>query len=54
MRLIDADAFKQQLAAMVMRENYPVDKVNAMIKLIDMQPTVPDMANNIQTNEKST
>lgn len=54
MRLIDADAFKQQLAAIAMRENYPVEKVNALIKLIDMQPTVSDMANNIQTNEKST
>lgn len=36
MKLIDADAFSRQVAAMSIRENYPVERVNAMIKLIDM------------------
>lgn len=40
MKLIDADAFSRQVAAMAIRENYPVERVNAMIKLIDMQPSV--------------
>ena len=39
MRLIDADAFKEQVAAMTFKENYSVRKANAMIQLIDMQPT---------------
>lgn len=40
MRLIDADAFKEQVAIMTLKENLPVNKANAMIKLIDTQPTV--------------
>lgn len=40
MRLIDADAFKEQVAIMTLKENLPVNKANAMIKLIDAQPTV--------------
>lgn len=39
MRLIDADAFKEQVAAMTFKENYSIRKANAMIQLIDMQPT---------------
>lgn len=31
MKLIDADAFSRQVAAMSIRENYPVERVNAMI-----------------------
>ncbi len=42
MRLIDADAFNKQVAAMTMKENYPAEKANAMMKLIDMQPTAFD------------
>ena len=39
MRLIDADAFNKQVAAITIKGNYPVEKVKAMMKLIDMQPT---------------
>lgn len=42
MRLIDADAFKKQVVAMTIKENYSVGKANAMMKLIDMQPTAFD------------
>lgn len=38
-RTIDADKFKWQVAAMTVSENLPVKKVNAMLSLIDMQPT---------------
>lgn len=38
-RTIDADDFKWQVAAMTIKDNLPVEKVNAMLKLIDMQPT---------------
>lgn len=49
MRLIDADAFKEQVAAMTLK-GMPVDKANAMLKLIDMQPT----AYNVDQMEKDT
>lgn len=38
-RTIDADNFKKQIAAMTIKHDLPVEKANAMIKLIDMQPT---------------
>lgn len=41
MRLIDADEFGKQVAAMAIKENLPVAKVNAMLKVIDMQPSHP-------------
>ena len=44
MRLIDADDFNKQVAAMTIKENYPVEKANAMMNLIDMQPTALDVA----------
>ena len=40
MRQIDADKFKQQIAAMTIKNNYPANKANALYKLIDSQPTV--------------
>lgn len=52
MRLIDADAFNKQVATMAIKENYPVEKANAMIKLIDIQPTVLDMADILAQLEK--
>ena len=52
MRLIDADDFNKQVAAMTIKENYPVEKANAMMKLIDMQPTVLDMADIMAQLEK--
>jgi len=39
MRLIDADKFKMQVATMAISEDFPIEKVNAMLKLIDGQPT---------------
>lgn len=39
-RTIDADKFKWQVAAMTIKDNLPVEKANAMLKLIDMQSTV--------------
>lgn len=52
MRLIDADAFNKQVAAMTIKENYPVEKANAMMMLIDMQPTALDMADIMAQLEK--
>lgn len=43
MRLIDADAFKQQVAAVVITGNLSVEKGNAMCELIDKQPTAYDV-----------
>lgn len=40
MRLIDADAFSKQVALMAIKENYPIEKANAMLKLISMQPVI--------------
>lgn len=52
MRLIDAGAFKKQVAAMTIKENYSVEKANAMMKLIDMQPTALDMDDILAQLEK--
>ena len=38
MRLIDADAFKSQIAGMSISNNYPANKANALCELIDAQP----------------
>ena len=42
MRLIDADAFKSQIAGMVISNNYPANKANAWCELIDAQATAYD------------
>ena len=42
MRLIDADAFKSQIAGMAISNNYPANKANAWCELIDAQPTAYD------------
>lgn len=42
MRLIDADAFKKQVAGMAILNNYPANKANALCELIDAQPTAYD------------
>lgn len=42
-RLIDADAFKRQVAGMAISNNYPANKANAWCELIDEQPTAYDM-----------
>lgn len=39
MRLIDADEFTKQVAAMTIANNYPTEKANAWCALIDAQPT---------------
>lgn len=46
MRLIDADAFKQQIATLIVQENpaFPVIvKANNLCSLIDKQPTAYDL-----------
>lgn len=42
MRLIDADAFQKQIAAMAVKDILPIKKVNSMLRLIDAQPTAID------------
>lgn len=42
MRLIDADAFKTQIAGITIANNYPTSKANAICKVIDAQPTAYD------------
>ena len=41
-RLIDADAFKRQIAEMTIANNYPANKANALCELVDAQPTAYD------------
>lgn len=43
MRLIDADEFKKQIAAIAIKNNYPEEKANAMCELVDAQPTAYDV-----------
>lgn len=43
MRLIDADKFKQQIAAIVIRDNLVTGKGTALCELIDRQPTAYDV-----------
>lgn len=43
MRLIDADEFKQQIAAVTIRDNLISEKRNAICELIDRQPTAYDL-----------
>lgn len=43
MRLIDADAFKKQIAGMTIANNYPVNKASALCDLMDAQPTAYDV-----------
>ena len=42
MGLIDADAFKKQVAGMAILNNYPANKANALCELIDAQPIAYD------------
>lgn len=42
MRLIDADAFKKQIAGITIANNYPANKASALCDLIDAQPTAYD------------
>ena len=41
-RLIDADAFKRQIAGMTIANSYSVNKANALCELIDAKPTAYD------------
>lgn len=43
MRLIDAELFKKQVAAMAIKNGYAPEKANALCKLIDNQPTAYDI-----------
>lgn len=42
-RLIDADAFKRQIAGMTIANRYSVNKANALCELIDAQPIAYDV-----------
>lgn len=52
MRLIDADAFKSQIAGMAISNNYPANKANAWCELIDAQPTAYDPDKVVEQLEK--
>lgn len=52
MRLIDADAFKSQIAGMAISNNYPTNKANALCELIDAQPTAYDPDKVVEQLEK--
>lgn len=43
MRLIDADVFVQQVAAIAVTKSYPERKACALCKLIEAQPTAYDV-----------
>ena len=51
-RLIDADAFKRQVAGMAISNNYPANKANALCELIDAQPTAYDPDKVVEQLEK--
>ena len=53
MRLIDADAFVQQVAAMTVSKSYPERKACALCKLIEAQPTVYDVGVVIEQIEEA-
>uniref|UniRef100_UPI003FF10D8A hypothetical protein n=1 Tax=Roseburia sp. TaxID=2049040 RepID=UPI003FF10D8A len=52
MRLIDADAFKSQIAGMAISNNYPANKANALCELIDAQPAAYDLDKVVEQLEK--
>ena len=54
MRLIDADEFKRQIAAVAIKDNISksVDKANVLFDLIDLQPTVYDVEKVVQQLEE--
>jgi len=45
MRLIDADFFKQQIAAATLKNNIEPNKVLALIEIVEAQPTAFDLEN---------
>lgn len=51
-RLIDADAFKRQIAGMTIANSYSVNKANALCELIDAQPTAYDPDKVVEQLEK--
>lgn len=54
MGLIDADAFKKQVAGMAILNNYPANKANALCELIDAQPTAYNMDKVVEQLEERT
>ena len=54
MRLIDADAFKTQIAGITIANNYPTSKANAICKVIDAQPTAYDPDKVVEQLEERT
>lgn len=53
MRLIDADYFKEQIAAAALKENVEPKKGIALMELVDVQPTAYDVDKVISQIEKS-
>lgn len=51
MRLIDAELFKKQVAAMTIRNGYIPEKANALCELIDSQPTAFDVGKVVEQLE---
>ena len=51
-RLIDAQAFKSQIAGMAISNNYPANKANALCELIDAQLTAYDPDKVVEQLEK--
>lgn len=51
-RLIDADAFKRQIAGMTIANSYSVNKANALCELIDAQPIAFDLDKVVEQLEK--
>ena len=53
MRLIDAELFKKQVAAMTIRNGYIPEKANALCELIDSQPTAFDVGKVVKQLDKA-
>ena len=53
MRLIDADAFKKQIAGITIANNYPANKASALCDLMDAQPTAYDVDKVVAELEKA-
>lgn len=52
-RLIDAELFKKQVAAMAIKNGYAPEKANALCKLIDNQPTAYDIEKVVEEIKES-
>lgn len=51
-RLIDADKFKQQIAAVTIMNNFDAEFANKLCELVENQPTAYDVDNVVEQFEK--